>query len=171
VRRAIRWPLVLLLPVTLLSAGIWVGLFTDTGYDVTCCTQADIDQLWQPGTTMELHWTVVSDSSYNLPDRVFDRFENPTHKVFVTAFLSGPYSDPAAIKQIMLTGGASAGGISDVRGSVTALDDRTRPSTAPVTTFVLPTDLTPGYYDLSLMWQDGNGGTVDPRNIVRVGMQ
>ena len=49
------------------------------------------------------------------------------------------------------------------------MDDRTRPSTRPVTTFVLPADLPPGYYDLIVYWWDGNGGTGDPTNIVRVG--
>ena len=49
------------------------------------------------------------------------------------------------------------------------MDDRTRPSTTPVTTFVLPADLPPGYYDLILIWEDGNGGTGDPHNIVRDG--
>jgi hypothetical protein len=49
------------------------------------------------------------------------------------------------------------------------MDDLTRPSTTLVTTFVLPADLPPGYYDLTLIWEDGNGDTGDPTNIVRVG--
>jgi hypothetical protein len=40
-----------------------------------------------------------------------------------------------------------------------------------LTTGMLPTELTPGYYDLILIWEDGNGGTGDPHNIVRVGTQ
>ena len=135
------------------------GLVTDSPYGLTCCTQADINRPWrpwQPGTTVDLHWTVESESGANLLDRVFDKFENPTHKVFITALLSGPYSD-------------LAGDHPAVHGSVIAMDDRTRPSTTPVTTFVLPADLPPGYYDLILIWEDGNGGTGDPHNIVRVG--
>jgi hypothetical protein len=164
VRRVFRWTLILLLPATVLSVWLVPGLVTDSPYSLTCCTQADINRPWQPGTTVDLHWTVASD---NLFDRVFDK--NPTHKVFITALLSGPYSDLAGLKQIILVAGAGAGGSSAVHGSVIAMDDRTRPSTTPVTTFVLPADLPPGYYDLVLIWEDGNGGTGDPTNIVRVG--
>jgi hypothetical protein len=94
--------------------------------------------------------------------------KNPTHKVFITALLSGPYSDLAGLKQIIRTD-FPTGDHPAVHGSVIAMDDRTRPSTTPVTTFVLPADLPPGYYDLTLIWEDGNGGTGDPHNIVRVG--
>ena len=169
-RRVLRWRLGLLLTVTVVFGSLLVFLGTDTGYDVTCCTRADIDRPWQPGTTVELHWTVELNS-FNVPDRVFDKFENPTHKVSITAFLSGPYSDPAAVNQAMQPGSAGDIQAATVQGSVTTLDDRTRPSTTPVTTFVLPADLPPGYYDLTLLWQDGNGGTGDSRNIVRVGTQ
>ena len=147
-----------------------VFLVTDTGYDVTCCIQADIGRLWEPGTTVELHWTVESGGS-NVLDRVFDKFENPTHKVSITAFLSGPYSDLASVSQAMKPGSAGDVPAATVQGSVTALDDRTRPSTTPVTTFVLPADLPSGYYDLTLLWMDGNGGRGDSRNVVRVGTQ
>jgi hypothetical protein len=159
-----RWTLILLLPATVLSVWLVPSLVTDSTYGLTCCTQADINRAWQPGTTIDLHWTVESD---NLFHRVFDK--NPTHKVFITAQLSGPYSDLAGLKQIILTGGAGAPGSATVNGSDIAMDDRTRPSTTPVTTFVLPADLPPGYYDLLLYWEDGNGGTGDPTIIVRVG--
>ena len=156
-RRVLRWTLILLLPATVLSVWLVPGLVTNSPYSLTCCTQADINRPWQPGTTVDLHWTVESD---NLLDLVFDK--NPTHKGFITALLSGPYSDPAGLS-------AGAAGSSAVHGSVIAMDDRMRPSTTPVTTFVLPADLPPGYYDLVLIWDDGTGDTIDPRNIVRVG--
>lgn len=54
---------------------------------------------------------------------------------------------------------------------VIAMDDRAPPSTTPVTTFLLPTDLPPGYYDLTLYWVDQDGGTGDPLRSVRVGTQ
>jgi hypothetical protein len=164
VRRVLRWTLILLLPATVLSVWLVPGLVTASTYSLTCCTLADINRPWQPGATVDLHWTVESD---NLLHRVFDK--NPTHKVFITAQLSGPYSDLAGLKQIILTGGAGAPGGATVHGSDIAMDDRTRPSTTPATTFVLPADLPPGYYDLILSWVDGNGGTGDPTNIVRVG--
>jgi hypothetical protein len=169
VRRVLRWTLVLL-PATVLSVWLVPRLVTESPYSLTCCTQADINRPWQPGTTVDLHWTVESQSGANLLDRVFDKFENPTHKVFVTAFLSGPYSDLAGLKQIIRTCPCPAGDHS-VQGSVIAMDDRTRPPTTPVTTFVLPADLPPGYYDLTLIWEDANGGTGDSHNIVRVGTQ
>lgn len=168
--RVLRWALVLLLPATVLSVWLVPVLVTDSPYSFTCCTQADINRPWQPGTTVDLHWTVEgqSESGADLLDRVFDKFENPTHKVFITAFLSGPYSDLARLKQMIRTCPCPAGD-HPVSGSVITMDDRTRPSTTPVTTFVLSADLPPGYYDLTLMWEDGNGGTADPHNIVRVG--
>jgi hypothetical protein len=164
VRRVLRWTLILLLPATVLSVWLVPGLVTDSPYSLTCCTQADINQPWQPGTTVDVHWTVRSD---NLLDLVFDK--NPPHKGFITALLSGPYSDLTGPKQNITVAGAGAGGSSAVHGSVIAVDDRTRPSTTPVTTFVLPADLPPGDYDLVLIWDDGSGATIDPRNIVRVG--
>ena len=169
-RRVLRWTLILLLPATVLSVWLVPGLVTDSTYSLTCCTQADINRPWQPGTNVDLHWTVESESGANLLlDRVFET--NPTHKVSITALLSGPYSDLAGVKQ-NIQGGSPLGdhpATADVHGSVIAMDDRTRPSTTPVTTFVLPADLPPGYYDLILLWEDGNGGTGDPTNIVRVG--
>ena len=169
-RRALRWALVLLLPATVLSVWVVPSLLGDGPYTLTCCAQADINRPWQPGTTVDLHWTVESESESGASvfDRVFDKFENPSHKVFIRAFLSGPYSDLAGLKQIIRTCPCAAGDRS-VNGSVIAMDDRTRPTTTPVTIFVLPADLPPGYYDLTLIWQDGNGGTGDSRNIVRVG--
>jgi hypothetical protein len=43
---------------------------TYTQYQLTCCTQADIDRVWQPGTTVELHWIVRSATTTTA---------NPTH--------------------------------------------------------------------------------------------
>ena len=82
----------------------------------------------------------------------------------------GPNSDLAALKQLVLTEHAN-GDDPAVQGSVIAMDDRTPPPTTPVTTFLLPTDLPPGYYDLYLICEYGDGGSGDPRNIVRVGTQ
>ena len=63
---------------------------TYTAYNLTCCTKADIDRLWQPGTSVELHWMVESASVSKL---------NPTHRVSITANLSGPYSDQDSLKR------------------------------------------------------------------------
>jgi hypothetical protein len=127
---------------------------------LTCCTRADLDRLWQPGTTVELRWKVESAIVSKL---------NPTHRVSTTANLSGPYSDPAAVNQAIQRG--SAGVMSSVQGSFIDMDDRAPPPTTPVTTFLLPADLPPGYYDLTLIWVDQDGDTIDPLRSVRVGTQ
>jgi hypothetical protein len=156
VRRVLRWTLVLLLTATLLYAGKLS--VTYTAYNLTCCTQADIHRLWQPGTTVELHWMVESRTRIKVLDQLlFDVSSPPDHRVVITAFLTGP---------------ATAGlGYRTVHGSVIAMDDRTPPSTTPVTTFLLPTDLPPGYYNLGLDWSYRDGGIGDPTNFVRVGTQ
>jgi hypothetical protein len=149
VRRVLRWTLVLLLTATLLYAGKLS--VTYTAYNLTCCTQADIDRLWQPGATVELHWMVESRT------RIKGNPEMGSDGVVITADLTGP---------------ATAGlGYRTVHGSVIAMDDRTPPSTTPVTTFLLPTDLPPGSYNLGLMWQYRDGGIGDPTHFVRVGTQ
>jgi hypothetical protein len=149
VRRVLRWTLVLLLLATLLYAGKLS--VTYTAYNLTCCTQADIDRLWQPGTTVELHWMVESRTRIKVLDQVlFDVSSPPDHRVVITADLTGAAT---------------------VHGSVIAMDDRTPPSTTPVTTFLLPTDLPPGYYNLGLYWSYRDGGIGDPTNLVRVGTQ
>jgi hypothetical protein len=157
VRRILRWALALLLPVTLLTGCMLPGskAVTYTGYFLTCCTQADINQLWQPGSTVELHWIVESASRTTV---------NPTHKAIVTAVLMGPYSDVTTLKQ-------ASGATHAVQGSVIAMDDRTPPSTTPVTTFLLPADLPPGYYNLNLKWDFGDGSSAGSGSIVRVGTQ
>ena len=160
-KRVLRWTLVLLLPATLLSACWLPGRTTYTAFNLTCCTKADLDRLWQPGTTVELHWMVESASVSKL---------NPTHRVSITAVLGGPYSDQDALKRaIQQTPSGEA--THAVQGSVIAMDDRAPPPTRPVTTFLLPTDLPPGYYDLTLIWVDQDGGTLDPLRSVRVGTQ
>ncbi len=155
--RLLRWTLVLLLPATLLTACGLPGpkAVTYTGYYLTCCTQADIDQPWKPGTTVELHWIVESFSRTTV---------NPTHKAVATAVLTGPYSDVPTLKH-------ASGATHSVKGSVIAMDDRTPPSTTPVTTFLLPPDLPPGYYNLNFKWDFGDGSSADSGSIVRVGTQ
>ena len=122
---------------------------------MTCCTKADINQLWQPGSTVELHWIVESASRTTV---------NPTHKAIATAVLMSPYSDATTLKQ-------ASGATHAVQGSVIAIDDRTPPSTTPVTTFLLPADLPPGYYNLNLKWDFGDGSSAGGSSIVRVGTQ
>lgn len=128
---------------------------TYTQYQLTCCTQADIDRVWQPGTTVELHWIVMSATTTTI---------NPTHKAVVSAALMGPFSDVAALKRA--TGAPHA-----VQGSIVTFDDRTPPPPGQVTTFLLPADLPAGYYQLNTKVAFGDGGSAGGGSIVRVGAQ
>lgn len=145
------------MPVALLAACDLAGpkAVTYTGYYLTCCTQADIDQPWRPGTTVELNWIVESVSRTTV---------NPTHKVVATAALTGPYSDVATLKH-------ASGATYTVQGSAVVIDDRTPPRTTPVTTFALPAHLPPGYYNLNLKWDFGDGSLTESSSIVNVGAQ
>jgi hypothetical protein len=128
---------------------------TYTQYRLTCCTQADIDQVWHPGTMVELHWIVMSATTTTV---------NPTHKAVVSAALMGPFSDVAALKR---AGGATHA----VQGSIVTFDDRTPPLPDEVSTFLLPADLPPGYYQLNIKVDFGDGSSAGGGSIVRVGAE
>jgi hypothetical protein len=128
---------------------------TYTQYQLTCCTQADVDQAWRPGTAVELHWIVMSSTTTTV---------NPTHKAVVSAALMGPFSDIAALKR---AGGAAHA----VQGSIVTFDDRTPPPPDEVSSFLLPADLPPGYYQLNIRVDFGDGGSAGGGSIVRVGAQ
>jgi hypothetical protein len=153
----LRSALALLLPVAFVTACGSPGptAVTYTGYYLTCCTQADLDQPWQPGTTVELTWIVKSASRTTV---------NPTHQAVASAALTGPYKDVATLK-------LASGATHTVQGSAVAMDDRTAPPTTPVTTFVLPADLPPGFYNLNVKWDYGDGSLAEGGSIVRVGTQ
>jgi hypothetical protein len=155
--RIVGRTLALFLPLALLSAcgSPSYQAVTYTGYYLTCCTEADIDHVWQPDTTVELHWIVGSATRTTV---------NPSHKALASAVLIGPYPDVANLK--LATGATHA-----VQGSVVPIDDRTRPSPAPVTIFLLPADLPPGYYQLNTKWDFGDGSSAGGSSIVRVARQ
>ena len=155
--RIFRRTLALFVPLTLLTACASPGpaAVTYTGYYLTCCTQADIDQVWQPNTTVQLHWIVESARRTTV---------NPSHQAVASAVLMGPYTDVATLKQ-------AKGATYAVHGSVVTIDDRTRPSAALVTIFLLPADLPPGYYELNTKWDFGDGSSAEGGSIVRVARQ
>lgn len=156
-RRFLRWALALYLAVTLVTACGLPGPnpVTYTAYQLTCCTKADIDRLWQPGTTVGLHWIVETASRTTI---------KPTHKVIIAAVLMGPYSEVTTLKQ-------ANGATHAVKGSIITTDDRTPSPIAQVTTFFLPPDLPPGYYKLNLKWDFGDGSSAGASSVVRVGTQ
>lgn len=127
---------------------------TYTPYQLTCCTKADIDQVWQPGATIELHWTVRTSTTTTV---------NPTHKATVSALLLGPYADVLTLKK-------AAGATNAVQGSVVAIDDRVAPTTPPVSYFFLAPDLPAGYCKLNKT-DFGDGSSAGGASIVRVGTQ
>ena len=156
-RRILRLALAILLPLVLLTACGFPGqnAVTYTAYYLTCCTKADIDQTWQPGTTVELHWILESASRTTV---------NPTHKTVLTAVLTGPYKDASTLKE-------ASGATHTVQGSITTMDDRNPPPVTPVATFLLPPDLPPGYYNLKIKWDFGDGSSAASASIVQVGPQ
>ena len=155
--RLVHWTLALLLLATLVTACALPGptTVTYTAYRLTCCTQTDIDQVWRPGTTVELHWIVETSKATTV---------NPTHKLVTSATLLGPYSDVTTLKQAI-------GGTHAVQGSIITTDDRTPPDAGTVSTFLLPPDLPSGYYKLNIKSDFGDGGSAGGSSIVRVGSQ
>jgi hypothetical protein len=127
---------------------------TYTAYQLTCCTKADIEQLWHPGTEVDLHWIVESSTTT----------VNPAHKVVITATLKGPYSDIDTLKH-------ASGATKVVQGSVITMDDSVPPPEPAVSIFLLPADLPPGYYNLAFKSDFGGGNSAGGASIVRVGTQ
>jgi hypothetical protein len=126
---------------------------TYNAYYLTCCTKADIDQLWQPGTEVDLHWIVEAGTRTTV---------NPTHKLVIAAGLTGPFSDIAALKQ-------AKGATHAVQGSAVTIDDRVPPPEPEVSIFLLPADLPAGYYNLETKVDFGDGSSARGGTIIRVG--
>ena len=126
---------------------------TYMAYQLTCCSESDIDQIWRPGTTAQLHWIIQQAPTTTT---------NPSHKVTISTALTGPYSSVESLR-------ASAVGLRTVSGSVTQFDDRIRPSTGVATNIVLPADLSPGFYRLDISWDLGDGSSAASYSVVQVG--
>jgi len=128
---------------------------TYTAYELTCCNKADIEQLWQPGTEVDLHWIVDSRTTTAV---------SPGHKVVITATLMGPYSDIDTLKH-------ASSATKLVQGSVITMDDSVPPAEPPVSIFLLPVDLPPGYYNLEFKSDFGGGNSAGGASIIRVGIK
>jgi hypothetical protein len=127
---------------------------TYTSYRLTCCTATDIDTAWRPGTTVDLHLIPTTSQVTTV---------NPTHRVGITAVLSGPYANAERLKQ----GGAAP---NNVGGSPLMFDDRTPPSLDTAITFALPSSLPAGLYNLDVNTTFGDGSSADGGSIVQVGL-
>ena len=116
----------------------------------SCCTSADVSQVWRAGESVDLHWMVESATATT---------DAAPHPIVLTAILTGPYVDVLTLKK----GGGAA---SAVQGPVIRTDDRT--PTPPVTAFLLPKDLPHGYYDLRFKVDFGNGNSEGGDSVVQV---
>jgi len=99
-------------------------------YWYRCCPKSDVEQIWEPGQTFDLHWLAGEPGSPDLP----------TRHVTLRAELVGPYRDPFS----------KVGG--DAVRTVTAPDITadTWEAQKPVSSMVLPPDLPNGLFQLRL---------------------
>ncbi|MFC6021028.1 hypothetical protein ACFP2T_33255 [Plantactinospora solaniradicis] len=124
---------------------------TPPGY--SCCTALDVETHYQPGQTLTLHWTVV-------PGRGSPRI---APQVELTARLTGPYPDSAALK--------AATSDRNGAGEVTYPAAPVRPTGAvderPVSVIQIGTDARPGLYNLA--WSAAeSGGAFSGASVIQV---
>jgi hypothetical protein len=116
----------------------------------TCCTRADVEQVWRPGETLTVHW-IAQDGA-----RTADA---APHAVRLTVTLTGPYADAASLKR-------AAAAARRLEAAAITVDDRT--ATAPISAIALPADLPPGLYDLAFEVDLGGGNRMGGASVVRV---
>ena len=116
-------------------------------YTFACCTASDIERVWHPGEIVSLHWIVVAAGA---------TADSRPRPITLTAVLAGPFASVDGLK-----GGAAA------RAAELNTDDRN--PTAPTSTFALPSNLAPGFYNLAFKVDYGGGNSVAGASVVRVG--
>ncbi len=119
-------------------------------YTFTCCTASDIQSPWRPGATVSLHWIVVAGATAD---------SRPV-PVTLRAVLAGPHANVNGLK-----GGAPAA--RTLPAAALKTDDR-NPS-APTSTFALPSDLVPGFYNLVFTVDYGGGNSMAGASVIQVG--
>lgn len=120
-------------------------------YTFTCCTASDIQSAWHPGETVTLHWIVVAAGA---------TADSRPLPITITAALAGPYANVNGLK-----GGAPAA--RTLPAAALNTDDRN--PTAPTSTFALPSDLAPGFYNLAFKIDYGGGNSLAGASVVQVG--
>ncbi len=120
-------------------------------YTFTCCTASDIQSAWHPGETVSLHWIVVAAGVTT---------DSRPRRITITAVLAGPYANVNALK-----GGPPAARTL----SATPLNTDDRNATPPTSTFALPSDLAPGFYNLAFTVDYGGGNSLSGASVVQVG--
>ena len=120
-------------------------------YTFTCCTASDIQSAWHPGETVSLHWIVVAAGA---------TADSRPLPITITAVLAGPYASVKGLK-----GGAPAA--KTLPAAALNTDDRN--PKAPTSTFALPSDLAPGFYNLAFKVDSGGGNSLGGASVVQVG--
>jgi hypothetical protein len=122
---------------------------TYTRYSFSCCTADDV-QGWYPGKTVSLHWVAqnagVSADNRDVP-------------ITLTATLTGPFADVTSLK-----GGAAP---ATTLSLPTLVADNRIPTTL-TSSFTLPADLAPGFYNLAFTDDYGNGNSWGGGSVVQV---
>ena len=121
-------------------------------YQFTCCAREDVEQAWNPGQTVELHWMVRQGAP---------SVSNTPHPVTLYATIMGPYADVATLKR----GGSAR---YTIQGSTVRTNDRT-PSPVPVSTLILTSNLPAGYYNLMFVDDLGDGRSSPGAFPIRIG--
>ena len=127
------------------------SVVTYARYTFTCCTASDIQSAWHPGETVSLHWIVVAAGA---------TADSRPLPITLTAVLAGPYANVNGLK-----GGAPAA----MTIPAAALNTDDRNPTAPTSTFALPSDLAPGFYNLAFKVDYGGGNGLGGASVVQVG--
>jgi hypothetical protein len=129
----------------------------NTGVSYTCCSNSVVATTWHPGQQMPVVWTRTDTVPAG------HGFEPVT----LSAVLTGPYRDAAALKAAV-----TKGQLNRRAGPVTAAAPRMRisrtPPRSPVSIITIPADAPPGMYNLQTSESSG-GGTVTGESIVSVG--
>jgi hypothetical protein len=112
---------------------------------------SDVQSAWHPGETVSLHWIVVAAGA---------TADSRPLPITITAALAGPYASVNELK-----GGAPAA--RTLPAAALTPDDRN--PAAPTSTFALPSDLAPGFYNLAFKVDYGGGNSVGGASVVQVG--
>ncbi len=101
--------------------------FNHTGHNLT----------WHPGQSLTLHWRPTPPGRTTDPTR---------HQIVLSLSLTGPFANVDALKQAISQGSKPAG-VRTISAAPVSANDKT--VEAPASQLYLPSDLPPGYYNLT----------------------
>jgi len=134
-------------PTTVRGTGVWY----------TCCSDSVVTTTWHPGQQLPVAWTRTA----TVPTG--HGFE----PVSLSAVLTGPYKDAAALKAAESKGQLLRGPRPITAAAPRMLISR-NPPRSPVSVITIPADAPPGMYDL-LTGISSGGGSVTGASVVTVG--